>query len=52
MITRPFGATGREVAIICQGTWHMGESRGDEKDEIAALRTGPDLGCRTSTWRR
>ncbi len=44
MITRPFGATGVNVAVIGQGTWGMGESRRDEKDEIAALRLGIELG--------
>lgn len=44
MITRPFGATGRDVAVIGQGTWRMGETRGTEKEEIAALRLGLDLG--------
>ena len=44
MITRPFGATGREVAVIGQGTWHMGERAPAQRDEIAALRLGLDLG--------
>lgn len=44
MITRPFGATGRDVAVIGQGTWRMGETRGTEKEEIAALRLGLELG--------
>jgi diketogulonate reductase-like aldo/keto reductase len=44
MIARPFGATGATVAVIGQGTWGMGESRSAEKQEIAALRLGIDLG--------
>lgn len=32
------------VAVIGQGTWGMGESRRTEKDEIAALRLGIELG--------
>jgi diketogulonate reductase-like aldo/keto reductase len=44
MITRPFGRTGVEVAVIGQGTWKMGERRADEKGEVAALRLGIDLG--------
>ncbi len=44
MITRPFGPTGVNVAVIGQGTWGMGESRGAERDEIAALRLGIELG--------
>jgi diketogulonate reductase-like aldo/keto reductase len=44
MITRPFGATGVEVAVVGQGTWGMGESRRTEKDEVAALRLGIELG--------
>ncbi len=44
MIVRPFGGTGVWVAVIGQGTWGMGESRRTEKDEIAALRLGIELG--------
>lgn len=44
MITRPFGGTGVEVAVIGQGTWRMGENRGGRKDEVAALRLGIELG--------
>ncbi len=32
------------VAVIGQGTWGMGESRRAERDEIAALRLGIELG--------
>jgi len=44
MISRPFGATGVAVPVIGQGTWRMGESKREEKDEIAALRVGIELG--------
>jgi diketogulonate reductase-like aldo/keto reductase len=44
MITRAFGGTGVEVAVIGQGTWRMGERAGDRKAEIAALRLGIELG--------
>jgi len=44
MITRPFGATGVNVAVIGQGTWGMGEDHAVQKDEIAALRLGIELG--------
>ncbi len=44
MIRRPFGSTGVGVAVVGQGTWRMGERRGAERDEIAALRLGINLG--------
>lgn len=44
MIRRPFGSTGVSVSVIGQGTWRMGESRDAEKEEIAALRLGIELG--------
>lgn len=44
MIARPFGSTGVSVAVVGQGTWRMGERRRAERDEIAALRLGIDLG--------
>jgi len=44
VVTRLFGPTGVRVSVIGQGTWGMGESRPAEKDEIAALRLGLDLG--------
>ena len=42
METRPFGSTGREVAVIGQGTWHL--EQGDGAAALAALRRGLDLG--------
>jgi diketogulonate reductase-like aldo/keto reductase len=39
---RPFSSTGREVAIIGQGTWYL--EHGDAETAIAALRRGLDLG--------
>ena len=44
MIARPFGHTGVEVSVVGQGTWRMGERRGDEQSEVAALRLGIELG--------
>jgi diketogulonate reductase-like aldo/keto reductase len=44
MIERPFGRTGVKVAVIGQGTWRMGERPDAEKQEIAALRLGIELG--------
>ena len=44
MKTRPFGSTGVRVSVIGQGTWSMGEDRKAEKDEIAALTLGIELG--------
>ena len=35
---------GRTVAVLGQGTWHMGETRGARAREAAALRLGLDLG--------
>lgn len=35
---------GTQVPALGQGTWHMGERRGDAKDEVAALRLGIELG--------
>jgi diketogulonate reductase-like aldo/keto reductase len=42
METRAFGATGRRVPVIGQGTWNL--ERGDEAKAVAALRRGLDLG--------
>jgi len=42
MELRPFGAPGREVAVIGQGTWYIEQA--DAKGAIAALRRGLDLG--------
>lgn len=39
---RPFGATGRQVAVIGQGTWYIDQA--DRARAIAALRRGLDLG--------
>lgn len=39
---RPFGMTGRDVAVIGQGTWYI--DRGSRVDAVAALRHGLDLG--------
>jgi diketogulonate reductase-like aldo/keto reductase len=44
VIGRSFGSTGVTVPVIGQGTWHMGESRRAEREEIAALRVGLELG--------
>lgn len=35
---------GRAVPALGLGTWYMGESAGSRADEVAALRTGLDLG--------
>jgi len=44
MQTKPFGWTGERVALIGQGTWHMGDSHGGRAAEVAALRAGLELG--------
>src|SRR3990172_10261195 len=44
MMTRPFGSTGVHVSVIGQGTWRMGDDRRAQKDEIAALSLGIELG--------
>lgn len=36
--------SGENVPVLGQGTWHMGEGRHSEEQEILALRTGLDLG--------
>ena len=36
--------SGRQIPILGQGTWGMGESRSKCDTEIAALRLGLDLG--------
>ncbi len=43
MDTKRFGASGMNVAVIGQGTWHMGAPR-DRAAEVAALRLGVELG--------
>src|SRR5437773_6297659 len=35
---------GEAVPVLGQGTWRMGEDKGKQKSEIAALRTGIELG--------
>jgi diketogulonate reductase-like aldo/keto reductase len=42
MERRPFGSTGREVAVIGQGTWNIEQA--DSGRAIGALRRGLDLG--------
>jgi diketogulonate reductase-like aldo/keto reductase len=42
MERRPFGPTGRPVAVIGQGTWNL--DRADRASAVAALRRGLDLG--------
>jgi diketogulonate reductase-like aldo/keto reductase len=39
--TLPSGAT---IPVLGQGTWHLGQGRHPRAEEIAALRTGIDLG--------
>ncbi len=41
MERRAFGTSGRDVAVVGQGTWQM---RGDRADAVAALRRGLELG--------
>src|SRR5512144_2060114 len=36
--------SGKDVPVLGQGTWHFAEDPSRRKDEIAALRTGLDLG--------
>ena len=36
--------SGETIPALGQGTWHMAERRSPRRDEIAALRTGLDLG--------
>ena len=36
--------SGEPVPVLGQGTWHMGESARERKNEVAALRAGLDLG--------
>src|SRR5437773_10643050 len=37
-------ASGEQVPVLGQGTWHMGESARERAQEVAALRAGFDLG--------
>lgn len=41
--TIPFRGS-RQIPVLGQGTWHMGESAARRADEVAALRLGLDLG--------
>jgi diketogulonate reductase-like aldo/keto reductase len=36
--------SGETIPVLGQGTWHLGQGRHQRRDEIAALRTGIDLG--------
>jgi diketogulonate reductase-like aldo/keto reductase len=36
--------SGRVIPALGLGTWHMGEKKGDRAREVAALKTGIDLG--------
>src|SRR6266567_3528315 len=40
----PDGPAERDVPVLGQGTWGMGESKSAHADEVAALRLGIDLG--------
>src|SRR6266496_3481513 len=40
----PDGPAERDVLVLGQGTWGMGESKNAHADEVAALRLGIDLG--------
>jgi diketogulonate reductase-like aldo/keto reductase len=42
MKQRPWGATGRQVSVIGQGTWYI--DRGNHAAAVAALQQGLDLG--------
>src|SRR5262249_26856418 len=44
MQSKPFGWTGIDVALIGQGTWHMGDARRHRAAEVTALRAGLELG--------
>jgi diketogulonate reductase-like aldo/keto reductase len=41
---RTIELAGRQVPVIGQGTWHMGEDERQRSREVAALREGLDLG--------
>ena len=36
--------SGRQVPVLGQGTWNMGEKVSQRKDEVRALQLGLDLG--------
>lgn len=42
MKTHAFGATGRQVAVLGQGSWYIDEA--DRREAVAALRRGIDAG--------
>ena len=42
MKQRTFGPTGRQVAVVGQGTWNL--ERDDRRAALAALRRGLDAG--------
>jgi diketogulonate reductase-like aldo/keto reductase len=44
MDCKRFGWTGIHVPLIGQGTWRMGDSRGADEAEVAAVSLGIDLG--------
>jgi len=44
MITKPFGKTGVNVAVIGQGTWDLPETGRRREEAIHALRRGVELG--------
>ena len=44
MITHPFGATGRDVPIVGQGTWNVPTSGARADEAKRALRRGIELG--------
>ena len=41
---RTLELAGAQVPVIGQGTWRMGEDRSAHSREVAALRTGIELG--------
>lgn len=44
MIRRERLPSGREIPVVGQGTWRMGEDARQREREVASLRTGIDLG--------
>ncbi|UTW07083.1 aldo/keto reductase [Pseudomonas benzenivorans] len=43
---RTVNLAGKQVPVIGQGTWHMGEQPGARRREVAALQQGIELGLR------